>query len=140
MKYKHVFLIWILADVFLALGLLGFTIYEQFTGGSLDDLSMFLAIAAYGTMISLPSLCVMLLFHFVYTKSAKNSSVYRIPYLGLIIGINVLYLLIGQFGFDMTLEFNVFYLGSTAAGLLAFYLVDRKIRKAATINDKTPAA
>ncbi|MEI9958678.1 MAG: hypothetical protein WDM90_20745 [Ferruginibacter sp.] len=42
-------------------------------------------------------------------------------------------MLIGQFGIGMTGEFNGFYIGSTLAGLLSFYLVDRKIKKAALV-------
>jgi len=138
MKYKQVFLIWFLADVFLALGVLAFCIYEQFNGGSTDDLPMFLGFVVYGTLVSLPSLCVMLLFHFVYSKTAKDITQYRMPYIALIIFINILYLLIGEYGFGMTPEFNIFYLGSTAAGLLAFYFVDRKIKKkTVVVNDKT---
>jgi len=133
MKYKQVFLIWLLADAFLALGLLCFAFYELFTGGSKNDIEIFFWMLLYGTCISLPSLLVMLLFHFIFTKNAKNSVTYSIPYVALIIAINMLYLLTGQYVFGMTAEFNVFYFATTAAGLLAFYLVDRKIKKAALI-------
>jgi hypothetical protein len=129
MKYKHVFFIWLLADVFLVLGLLGFLAYEMFAGGNKNDLEMFLLVIIYGICISLPSLIVMLLFHFIFTKNAKDAAKYKLPYIGLIISINILYLVIGQYGFGMTGEFKFFYIGSTLAGLLAFYLIDRKIKK-----------
>jgi len=126
MKYKHVFLIWLYADLFLAGGLMCFMMYE----GGRDATEMFFLIAAYGIGISLPSLIAMLLFHWAYTENAKDKIGHK-PYIFLIIGINILYLLIGQFAIGMTGEFNVFYIGSTLAGLLSFYLVDRKIKKAA---------
>jgi uncharacterized membrane protein YdjX (TVP38/TMEM64 family) len=128
MKYKQVFFIWLLADAFLALGLLAFAFYEQFTGGAKDDFGMFLLVAAYGICISLPSLIVMLLFNLVYTNNAKEGSDHRAAYILLIISINILYLVIGQL-YGMTGEFNYFYIASTAAGLLSFYLVDKKARK-----------
>ncbi len=130
MKYKHVFLVWLLADLFLAAGLLCFGIYEQATGnGSNDDAGMFLLAAGIGIGCSLPSLAAMMLFHLVFTKNAKHPEEYTMPYIALIIIINMLYLLIGEYWFGMTGEFNIFYIGSTLAGLLAFYLVHRKIKK-----------
>lgn len=129
MKYKHVFFIWLLADAFLALGLLGFLLYEMFNGGNKNDMEMFLFVMVYGVCISLPSLIVMLLFHFIFTKNAKDAANYKLPYIGLIISINILYLVIGQYTFGMTGEFKLFYIVSTLAGLLAFYFIDRKIKK-----------
>jgi hypothetical protein len=133
MKYKHVFFIWLLADAFLALGLLGFLLYEMFNGGNKNDMEMFLFVMVYGVCISLPSLIVMLLFHFIFTKNAKDKANYKLPYIGLIISINILYLVIGQYGFGMTGEFKLFYIGSTLAGLLAFYFVNKRIRKKAAV-------
>ncbi len=129
MKYKHVFLIWLLADVFLASGVLCFFLYDMFNGSNTNDLGMFLLVIAYGISISLPSLLAMLLFHFIFTKKAPNTLNYAKPYIALIICINVLYLLIGQYVFGMTGEFKYFYIGTTLAGLLAFYLIDKKIKK-----------
>jgi len=133
MKYKHVFFIWVLADIFLALGLLCFFIYEQTSSQTPDDLGMFLLVALYGVCFSLPSLIVMLLFHFLFTKNAADKSNYKNPYLMLIVGINAAYLLIGMFIVGVTSEFNIFYLGSTLAGLLSFYLVDKRIKKTITV-------
>ncbi len=133
MKYKQVFFIWLLADVFLLLGLLCFVFYELFTGGNKNDTEIFLLVAGYGILVSLPSLIIMLLFHFIFTKNAKDVNNYIVPYIALIISINILYMLIGQFTFGMTGEFNIFYIGSTLAGLLAFYLVDRKVKKIAAV-------
>ena len=137
MKYKHVFFIWLLADVFLALGLLCFAVYLQFEEAGQDgyfnldmsDWAMCFYIILYGLLLSIPSLISMLSFHFFYTKNAKAGADHRGAYIALIIAINILYLLIGQFGYDMTGEFNYFYIASTAAGLLSFYLVDRKVKK-----------
>ena len=129
MKYKQVFFVWLLADAFLALGLLAFFIYEQFDGGNKNDLGMFLMVAGYGICISLPSLVALLLFHLLYSKNVKEGADHSMAYIALIISINILYLLIGQYGIGMTGEFNYFYIASTLAGLLSFYLVDRKVKK-----------
>jgi len=137
MKYKQVFFIWLLADAFLAAGLLCFAVYELVAdGASNDDLWMALWAAGLGICFSLPSLLVILLFHFVFTKNAKHTDEYRMPYIALIICINMLYLLISQYWFGMTEEFNVFYIGTTLAGFLAFYIVDRKFRKKAALGKK----
>jgi len=137
MKYKHVFFIWLLADAFLALGLVGFAIYLQFEEAGqnahfnlgMGDWAMCFYVILYGLLLSIPSLISMLFFHFIYTKNAKAGADHRGAYIALIIAINILYLLIGQFGYGMTSEFNYFYIASTAAGLLSFYLVDRKVKK-----------
>jgi hypothetical protein len=105
----------------------------MFNGGNKNDMEMFLFVMVYGVCISLPSLIVMLLFHFIFTKNAKDEANYKLPYIGLIISINILYLVIGQYGFGMTGEFKLFYIGSTLAGLLAFYFVNKRIRKKAAI-------
>lgn len=129
MKYKQLFFIWLLADAFLIFGLLCFALYELFTGGNKNDLEMFWLVAGYGIIVSLPSLMVMTLFHFIFIKNVKDPANCKIPYIALIVGINILYLLIGQFGFGMKGEFKLFYFATTAAGLLAFYLVHRKIKR-----------
>ena len=132
MKYKQVFFIWLLANAFLISGLLVFAVYEMFSGGgSKDDLSILFWVAGLGILVTLPSLCIMLLFHLFFTKKAKDVTRYQMPYIALIICINMVYLLFGRYVYDMTKEFDVFYIGSTLAGLLAFYLVDRKIKKTA---------
>ncbi|MEI9958679.1 MAG: hypothetical protein WDM90_20750 [Ferruginibacter sp.] len=68
MKYKHVFLIWLYADLFLAGGLMCFMMYE----GGRDAIEMFFLIALCGIGFSLPSLIAMLLFHWAYTENAKD--------------------------------------------------------------------
>lgn len=130
MKYKHVFFIWLIADALIALGTACIGIYEEFTGGSsTEDVGIYLLAVGIGIACSLPSLIVMLLFHRIYTSNAKQPQDYVMPYVALIICINMLYLLTGELGFGLPKDFNLFYVGSTLAGLLAFYLVHRKIRK-----------
>jgi len=128
MKYKHVFFIWLLADAFLALGLLAFAVYEQFSGGDKNDLDLFILFVLYGIVVSLPSLITMLIFHFIYTKNAKEGADHKPAYISLIVSINALYLIIGQLC-GMTGEFNYFYIASTLAGLLSFYLVNRAVQR-----------
>jgi hypothetical protein len=129
MKYKHVFFIWLLADVFLAAGLLCFGVYLSFTGGNANDVSMLFMIMFYGLLVSLPSLVAMLLFHLLFQRIAVTPEKYVTPYITLIIVINILYLLIGVFSFHMTTEFNIFYIGSTLAGLLSFFIINKRIKK-----------
>lgn len=130
MKYKQVFFIWLIADALIAAGTACIGIYQELTGGaSTEDAGIFLLAVGIGILCSLPSLIIMLIFHAIYASNAKHPQDYVMPYVALIICINMLYLLAGQFGFGMPKEFNLFYVGSTLAGLLAFYLVHRKIKK-----------
>jgi protein-S-isoprenylcysteine O-methyltransferase Ste14 len=128
MKYKHVFFIWLLADAFLAAGGLCFLAYTAVTESARDGEIFFLVIGI-GILFSLPSLIVMLIFHAVFTNNAKDPANYFSPYIILIVTINILYLVIGRIVFTMPGEFGYVYIGTTLAGLLAFYLVDRKIKK-----------
>ncbi|MGC4103509.1 hypothetical protein [Ferruginibacter sp.] len=129
MKYKHVFLVWLLADVFLAIGLFIFILFELSGTSGRNNMDMFLWVCLYGIVVSLPSLAIMLIFHAVFMHNAKDPGDYKMPYMLLIIGINFLYLLITANAYRMGELFNLFYMGSTVAGLLAFYIVDRKIKK-----------
>jgi sulfite exporter TauE/SafE len=128
MKYKHVFFIWLLADAFLAAGGLCFLIYTAATESASDG-GMVLLVIGLGILVSLPSLIVMLVFHGIFTQNAANPANYFSPYIILIVSINILYLVIGRIVFTMPGEFGYVYIGTTLAGLLAFYLVDRKIKK-----------
>lgn len=134
MKYKHVFLIWLLADVFLALVLLLLVIWNAVAGVDKDFDGLFLLVIAYGVVISLPSLVLLTIFHFVYNGRLKKPKTDTKPYIAVIVGINVLYLFSTFLTGIMDAEFNFFYLCSTAAGLLAFYTVNRKARKALAVH------
>lgn len=126
MRYKDVFLIWLIADGLLAAGSIILSlISSNFADG---EFGFALVIIAYGIAFSLPSLAVMLLFHAIFNSSRKSN--YQGPYLFLIIVINLLYLLMGRFFLDMILSNYMYLIGSTTlAGLLAFAIVDRMIRK-----------
>ena len=134
MKYKQVFFIWLLADVFLIIGVLCFGLYELLSGGSIRDTEIFLLMVAIGILASLPSLLIMLLFHLIYSRNAKDTQNYRMPYIALIISINIVYYLISLFGYSITGEFKLLFMATTTAGLLAFYFVDRKIQKSLTVK------
>jgi sulfite exporter TauE/SafE len=133
MKYKHVFFIWLLADAFLAIGGVCFIIYTALTESPSDNGILWLVIGL-GFLITLPSLIVMLIFHAIFTKNAKDPASYAAPYIILIVSINILYLVIGHIVFTPGSEFGYTYIPTTLAGLLAFYLVDRKIKKNAAGN------
>jgi hypothetical protein len=132
MKYKQVFFIWLLADAFLAAAGLCFIIYNAITASG-SDTSIFLLVLGLAFLITLPSLIIMLLFHAVFTKQAKNPANYGPPYIILIVSINILYLVIGHIVFTMPGEFGYVYIATTLAGLLAFYVVDRRIKKTTTV-------
>lgn len=134
MKYKQVFFIWLLADAFLIIGLLCFGLYELLTGGSKSDIEIFLLVVGIGILASVPSLLIMLLFHFIYTRNVKDTQNYRLPYIALIIGINIVYYLISLFGYRITGEFKLLFMATTTAGLLAFYFVDWKIQKSLSVK------
>ena len=135
MKYKHVFKIWLLADAFLATGLLCFGLYLLLTGGDKlqDAIAMFFMISLYGLLLSLPSLAALSVCYFLLQRFFVTPGHYTTSYITVIIIINVLYLLIGRLIFGMGGEFDIFYLGSTAAGLLSFYFVNAGIKKKAAI-------
>jgi hypothetical protein len=132
MKYKQVFFIWLLADAFLAAAGLCFIIYNAISSSG-SDTSILLLVIGLAFLITLPSLIVMLLFHAVFTKHAKKPANYGPPYIILIVSINILYLVIGHIVFTMPGEFGYVYIATTLAGLLAFYVVDRSIKKAAAL-------
>jgi hypothetical protein len=133
MKYKHVFFIWLLADAFLAGVGVCFIIYTALTE-SRSDADILWLVIGFGILITLPSLIVMLIFHAIFIKNAKDPANYAAPYIILIVSINILYLVIGHIVFTMPGEFGYAYIATTVAGLLAFYLVDRKIKKNAAVN------
>ena len=126
MRYREVFLIWLIADGLLAAGSIILSLFSaNFAEG---DFGFVLLIIAYGIAFSLPSLAVMLIFHAIFNSSRKTN--YQGPYLFLIITINLLYLLLGRFFFDMYLSSYALLIGfTTLAGLIAFAIVDRMIRK-----------
>ncbi len=128
MKYKQVFFIWLLADAFLAAVGLCFLVYIA-VADSNSDSEIILLVIGIAFLLTLPSLIVMLLFHAVFAKYAKNPSNYASSYIILIVSINILYLVIDHIVFTMPGQFGYVYIGTTAAGLLAFYLVDRRIKK-----------
>ncbi len=129
MKYKHVFLIWLLADIFLATGLLLIVLWNILSGGDKDFDGLFFLVIAYGVVISMPSLLILTVFHFIYNRRKKDPTAYTKPYITVIICINTLYFLSTLYTRTLDAAFSWFYLCSTAAGLLAFYTVNRKIRK-----------
>ena len=126
MRYREVFLIWLIADGLLATGSIILSlISSDFADG---EFGFALLIIAYGIGFSLPSLFIMMIFQAIFDSSRKSN--YQGPYLFLIIGINLLYLLAGIFFFDMKLNSYVYLIGfTTLAGLIAFAIVDRMIRK-----------
>jgi chromate transport protein ChrA len=129
MKYKHVFLIWLFADILLVIGSLVYATKDSLYGTTIFFGSFF------GLLFSLPSLIIMLLFHAIYTKHAKNPNNYVLPYSLLILIINIIYLLVGYLwpiNYETIYSFYNFYkifIATTLAGFVSFYLVNRKIKK-----------
>ncbi|MBP6432025.1 MAG: hypothetical protein KA319_09670 [Ferruginibacter sp.] len=130
MKYKHVFFLWIWANLILALGaLLTVFVVSLPFGSRNNDWGMFLLVFAYGFFISLPSLVTMLCFHYFYSQKSILKKDYFKVYSLVILVVNVLYLLCSYFIFKMGGEFSLLYLFTTLAGFISLYLVHLKIKK-----------
>lgn len=134
MRYKDVFLIWLLADMLLATGLVILSFFTlKFAEG---DAGMVLLMIIFGLIISLPSLVAMLIFHAVYKATIKNNY-HHLPYLLLIFIINFLYWLFGNHGFkSIDINYGYFILLTTLAGSMAFVIVGWRIRKRLSGVDK----
>jgi hypothetical protein len=136
MKYKHVFKIWILANAFIALGIIIY-LFANFGGpNDIDDLSdpgMFLFVAGVGVLISVPSLIIMMVFHHFYLEQKNNSGNYVQAYSILIIVINALYFFWSHSNFGT--DFDIFYLLSTVSGIAALLCIDWRIKKAKQIEE-----
>lgn len=126
MRYKHVFLVWLLADILLAAALFLLVTGRYVTGIDKDFDDVFLLVILYGVAFSLPSLAVLTLFYLIFHSKPRSISDCKLPYIYAIAGINVLYFLVTLGNGIMDAAFGVFYACSTAAGLLSFYLVYRK--------------
>ncbi|MFN8253788.1 MAG: hypothetical protein U0V75_18085 [Ferruginibacter sp.] len=135
MKYKHVFLIWLLADIFLAAALFILVFGRLLAGFDKEFDGILLLVILYGFAFSLPSLLALTLFYFIYNRKPRSIAEYSKSYILAIIGINLLYCLVTYGANVMDAEFCIFYICSTAAGLLSFYVVFRKLRKAAAENN-----
>lgn len=134
MRYKDVFLIWLLADMLLATGLVILSFFTlKFAEG---DAGMVLLMIIYGLIVSLPSLVMMLIFHTVYKAIIKNNND-QFPYLVLILIINFLYWLIGNPGYKaIDMNYGYFILLTSLAGSIAFVIVGWRIRKRLSGADK----
>jgi chromate transport protein ChrA len=127
MRWKDVFLIWLLADVLLAAGSL---IAVLITGGVRNDLEIFPFVLLYGFLVTLPSLAAMLLFHAVYSHVKKNETYQVLPYLLLVLSINLIYWLVWIFTFRHYENFQTWLiLCTTIAGLIALAIVHLRIKK-----------
>jgi fumarate reductase subunit D len=130
MRLKHVFELWIIADLILAIGGIVFGLID--TGGDVNAIGFAIMIGVFGMIVSLPSLIAMLIFHSVYYRSGKDTGNYVQVYIIVILVINALYLLITELNFDMEdSPFDYLYIATTVAGLISLFIVDRRIKKVA---------
>ncbi|MBL0146404.1 MAG: hypothetical protein IPP48_12330 [Chitinophagaceae bacterium] len=130
MKYKHVFFVWLLADIILGAGSLIALLVSNISAGVHNgDYGMLLLVFLYGLGISLPSLVIMLLFHYFYLKKSPLTIKYFRVYSLLILGINLLYLLVSYIVFKVQGEFFILYIFTTIAGFIALFLIHQKIKK-----------
>lgn len=137
MKFKHVFFIWLLADLFLAVGLFATMFTTLAKDENFKDAGFLVAVVFYGVLLSLPSLVVLLIFHAIYSKQQRTIDEYVKTYCIVILTINVLYFIVSNRGFsDSGTLFNYFYIFTTIAGLLALFLVQRNVRKQYVIAEE----
>jgi hypothetical protein len=129
-KYKHVFLLWFWADLILVIGgLIALFGTNMLNGFKNTDFGMTLLVFGYGLVLSLPSLIVMLIFHYFYSKKSLLKKNYFKVYSLVVIAINILYALCSYFIFKMQGEFGLLFIFTTIAGFIALYLVHLKIKK-----------
>jgi amino acid transporter len=132
MRWKDVFLIWLLADAFLACGVL--VVSVLFQGPDSPDITFLLGILGIGFLLSLPSLAVMSIFYFIY-KPYSNSN-YFLPYTLLILLINLVYsIVICYFFFAGDTEIMFVGLFPFFAGMLGLTVVHYKIQKRIQYTD-----
>ncbi len=138
MKYKNVFLIWLWADLFLIVVAVCFWLAGLIRDSVVsDDFTIFLLAIGIGILFSLPSLVIMLLFHTVFIKKSKNPAAWFKPYLVLILAINILYFVIVKIAYDIENNLMLFFLFSTISGLLALFLMSRRIKNLEATSENT---
>jgi hypothetical protein len=120
MKYKHVFFIWLLANLILAFGL-----FIIIATSLKEDLNILFAIIIYGFGISLPLLILLMGFNAVIIHKNRLQNL-KLKYLLAIISINILYFLVSLYFFQSDWEFNFFYIFSFLSGWLSLELVAKK--------------
>ncbi len=131
MKYKHIFLVWFFAEIILAIAAF-FVLLAQsiYSAGSFNrDYGMLLLVVGLSLLWSSPSLIVLLGFNYFYTKKHPYQKSYFKIYSVLIIAINIVYALCSRFIFSMNVEFLLYFIFTTIAGLLALYFICLKIKK-----------
>ncbi len=131
MKYKDIFLVWLLAEIILAIGaflaIIAQTIYSS---ASFDrDYGMLLLVVGLSLLWSSPSLVVMLGFHYYNSKKHPFQKNYFKTFSILIIVINIVYALCSRFIFTMNIEFLLYFIFTTIAGLLALCVIHYKIKR-----------
>jgi hypothetical protein len=132
MTFRNVFQLWFWADLILLLG--GIIFALVISSGDLNVIGFVLLVAVYGVAVSLPSLIAMLIFHSVYYRKGRDTANYVQVYIIVILVINVLYLLVSYFFYeDMGASFDFVYIGTTVAGLISLFIVDKRIKKAEPI-------
>jgi hypothetical protein len=127
MKYKHIFFIWLLADVLLALGVIILSFFRSIDDG---DSGIIMLIILYGIAISLPSLFALLIFHAVIDNRQKDKPADNYIYLITIVVINILYWLVGRYVYhEASGEYNRLILCTTAAGIVSFFYINYTVQK-----------
>lgn len=135
MKYRHIFSIWFLTNIIFSIGLLLYSIFDDYSkrGHLSGHMGLILVIFFAGLLISLPALVILLAAHYYFIKQISHIK-YNLYYLFLIVVINVMYFLIGL---STHLDFKdacMFFGGTTLAGLAAFVIIDKKYKKE-VLND-----
>jgi hypothetical protein len=119
MRYLDVFKVWFFADLILALGV--------FVGGVVfghnEDAAIMGMVIGYGLGVSLPSLVCLMIFNAWYKRSGLLADKVVVYFCGAIIVINIIYAIVSAYFFTMGAEFNLFFLATTVAGLISFWIV-----------------
>jgi magnesium-transporting ATPase (P-type) len=147
LNFGALFKIWILANVFLSIGVIIYLVVDKI----LNDYNYYryleevLTIICIGFIFTLPNLIVLGFSNAIINMQKRDTLANGFnKYLMVILIINFIYLLVSGILFDIDydekpsstayLRLCLFFIGTTVAGVLAFYMVSKKVYKTKVIN------
>ncbi len=117
MNIGKVFLVWLVANVFIGLLVLIYTLI----GNDVERLSVesILSVGLVGFVCTIPSLIVLIIFQAIYKSTVKTPN--KLHYILLVLGINVLYTLFCKGAYDIrySKQYFFFFIITTISGVAA---------------------
>ena len=126
MKTINVFRIWLWANLMIGFLFIVFLMFSKVF--KFEDIGWILISLSIGFILSLPSIIALMIFKYFYIKiNSKNNFV---PYILVIITINVLYFITYYFStYYFEAKWIYFFLLTTFCGIVAFYIEYNNIKK-----------